>query len=200
MLKRIQQNLKAYPIKANDLIEAKLPSSAVLLILIDKPEPELVFVLRSKKLRHHAGEIAFPGGKAELSDGTLADTALREAEEEIAIARESLTLIAQLPSSTTRYGLSVTPFVAITDSNATFEADLSEIDEVFTLPLRYFLDKKNRKNKSVNFSLLPLKFPGYRHKEHIIWGLTHRILVNFLNVSLNAQLKQKKSSLRFPWQ
>lgn len=103
-----------------DPIDAKLPDpgrlrhAAVLAILLPAEDDatRVVFIERSGQLRSHAGQLAFPGGKPEVGDATLVDTALREAEEEVALARRDANVIGRLGAVPTPTGFMIVPFVA----------------------------------------------------------------------------------------
>jgi 8-oxo-dGTP pyrophosphatase MutT (NUDIX family) len=103
-----------------DPIDAKLPDpgrlrhAAVLAILLPAADDttRIVFIERSGQLRSHAGQLAFPGGKPEVGDATLVDTALREAEEEVALARRDANVIGRLGAVPTPTGFMIVPFVA----------------------------------------------------------------------------------------
>lgn len=200
MIQAIKQQLIHSPIEHSPLPEDHSKLSAVFLLLRNTPEPEILFVQRAQTLRHHPGEIGFPGGKVDALDRHLLDTAHREVEEEIGITANHIEAIAQLKKQRTRYGLWVTPFVGIIEPEVDFAPDQSEIDHVFSVPVNHFFNADHRRYKHVTYRRIPLKFPGYTYQNHHIWGLTHRVLVDFLNEGLNARLTPRPSSIRWPWQ
>lgn len=110
--------------------------AAVMAVVIERPEPSLLFTERSKELRRHPGEVSFPGGLQEPSDVDLAETALRETEEEIGLGRDALDVLGALPSvHTTVSGILVTPFVGAMGDVPTLGVSDGEIVRVLTVPI-----------------------------------------------------------------
>lgn len=107
--------------------------AAVLALLIDGPEPTLLFTERAKELRRHPGEVSFPGGIVEPGDLDLAATALREAEEEVGLPRESVEMLGALPPVHTFVsGILVTPFVGSVPALPTLGVSDGEIVRILT--------------------------------------------------------------------
>ena len=156
--------------------------AAVLLPLYGWPEsPGLVFTERRSDLRRHAGEISFPGGRADDGDADLAATALREAEEEIALAPAAVELSGALPPTPTFVtDYLIHPFVGqIPDPG---ELDLrpnpTEVETVLTLSLE-ILGEGYEMRRLVRRGV-PFHTPTYEVEGHLIWGATARILGDLL--------------------
>ena len=99
-------------------------------------DPHAVFTRRRTDLRRHAGEISFPGGRRDPEDADLADTALREAEEEIGLPRAQVSLLGELPAvSTFVTNYVIYPFVGLIPTGLHWEASPTEVDTVLELPL-----------------------------------------------------------------
>ncbi len=137
-----------------------------------------VFTKRHSELRRHAGEISFPGGKCDTGEDPR-QTALREAEEEIGLPRESVELVGALPpTSTFVTNYSVYPFVGLIEAGLDFQANPLEVEEVveFTLPeLVAGYAKKRLIRRGV-----PIKTDAYTIGESLIWGATARIVTVLL--------------------
>src|SRR5690554_3663446 len=112
--------------------------AAVLLPILNLPVPELVLTRRALHLSSHAGEIAFPGGRWEPVDRNLLDTALRESHEEIALPPHEVIPLGALPVCCTRAGVRVTPVVGLVPKQQAFVPQLTELDSIFSVPVRFF--------------------------------------------------------------
>jgi 8-oxo-dGTP pyrophosphatase MutT (NUDIX family) len=165
--------------------------AAVLLLLRDDPStPSLLLTRRASHLRRHAGEIAFPGGKRDPGDVDLVDTALREAEEEIGLARGRVDILGGLTTFTSRFGQKVAPVVARLTAPMAWQPAEAEIDTVFEVPLPWLADCRH-----LQLEALPpdsgRRFPYvFQFGEHRIWGLTAAIIVEFLAVGLEHDFRQ----------
>lgn len=162
--------------------------AAVLVALTRAREPEVVFIKRAEHLNSHRGQVAFPGGMWEAGDSSLLDTALRETEEEVALPRDRVELIARLPRRATRMGTPVTPYLGTLPDDLALRHDPSELDAVFRVPLAYLMEQRHL--VSGEFELLDGRYemPCYCWGEYRIWGFTLNVLVHFLNVALDAGL------------
>ena len=185
MLRKIKTNLKGFI--GSPPIE-DLPKAAVLLAITAEEEPELIYTLRSNKVSSHKGEVAFPGGREEEGDLSLADTALREAEEEIGLDRNLVEILGSLDTTVSRYGISVTPYVAIIPPNPNLNESSSEIESYFRVPISYLANDIRHRNDKVTEGGETFYMPAYKYNEYIIWGLTAMITVNFLRLGLDKEI------------
>tara|TARA_B100001758_G_scaffold1233_1_gene1023 strand:+ start:1982 stop:2557 length:576 start_codon:yes stop_codon:yes gene_type:complete len=185
MLRKIKTNLKGF--MGSPPIE-DLPKAAVLLAITAEEEPELIYTLRSNKVSSHKGEVAFPGGREEEGDLSLADTALREAEEEIGLDRNLVEILGSLDTTVSRYGISVTPYVGIIPPNPNLNESSSEIESYFRVPISYLANDIRHRNDKVTEGGETFYMPAYKYNEYIIWGLTAMITVNFLRLGLDKEI------------
>jgi len=158
-------------------------AAAVLLPLFGWPdEPGLIFTERRADLRSHAGEISFPGGRQDEGDADFAATALREAEEEIALDPAAVELSGALPPTTTfATGYRIYPFVGLVAAPAELGLEPSP-DEVETV-LAYSLDvlRKGYAMRRLVRRDVPIHTPTYEVEGQMIWGATARILGDLLH-------------------
>jgi 8-oxo-dGTP pyrophosphatase MutT (NUDIX family) len=155
----------------------------VLVPLILSPDPAapplVVLTRRRADLRRHAGEISFPGGRQDPEDADLSVTALREAEEEIGLAREAVTLIGTLPAvSTFATNYRIHPFVGTIAPEQRWLPSPREVDAVLELPLETLRESRTRteiERRGISFETDAYVLDG-----HLIWGATFRILEDLL--------------------
>jgi len=185
MLRKIKTNLKGF--NGSPPIE-DLPKAAVLLAVTAEEEPQLIYTLRSNKVSSHKGEVAFPGGREEQDDLTLADTALREAEEEIGLDRNLVEVLGSLDTTVSRHGISVTPYVGIIPPNPNLDESSTEIESFFRVPISYLANDIRHRNDKVTEGGETFYMPAYKYNEYIIWGLTAMITVNFLKLALDKEI------------
>jgi 8-oxo-dGTP pyrophosphatase MutT (NUDIX family) len=150
-----------------------------LFVAPDGQGPLAVFTRRRTDLRRHAGEISFPGGRQDPEDAGLAETALREAEEEIGLPRARVTLLGELPPvSTFVTNYVIHPFVGLIPAGLRWEASPAEVDAVLELPLDALRTGRTRtrmERRGISFET-----DAYVVDEHLIWGATARILESLL--------------------
>ena len=185
MLRKIKTNLKGF--NGSPPIE-DLPKAAVLLAVTAEEEPQLIYTLRSNKVSSHKGEVAFRGGREEEDDLTLADTALREAEEEIGLDRNLVEVLGSLDTTVSRHGISVTPYVGIIPPNPNLDESSTEIESFFRVPISYLANDIRHRNDKVTEGGETFYMPAYKYNEYIIWGLTAMITVNFLKLALDKEI------------
>ncbi|MCF2906051.1 CoA pyrophosphatase [Octadecabacter sp. CECT 8868] len=155
--------------------EARILKPAAVLVAVSM-DGQLILTKRSAQLKHHAGQIAFAGGRKDDTDRDLAHTALREAHEEIGLRPESVQVIGTLPNHETVTNYAITPVVGLVPSALDFVAEPGEVAEVFTVPLVHVLNTDN-------YSVEGRWWRGQKRQYYVvpfgpyyIWGATARIL------------------------
>jgi 8-oxo-dGTP pyrophosphatase MutT (NUDIX family) len=144
-----------------------------------EPEPHVVLTKRRADLRRHAGEISFPGGRRDAEDSDLTDTALREAEEEIGLTRSQVSLLGELPpTSTFATNYVIHPFVGTIPAGLAWRPSAREVDAVLELPLSAV--RAGRTRTRIERRGITFETDAYAVDEHIIWGATARILEHLL--------------------
>lgn len=166
----------------SDLLPAGLPlrRAAVLVALVERAGgPQVLLTRRTEALRHHAGQIAFPGGRIENSDADPVEAALREAFEEVGLAGDLSTPHGYLDPFVTITGFHVFPVVASVSGDFRAVPDPSEVAEAFEVPLHFLLDPANVHSLDVDFQGRQRRILEFRYGGHRIWGATASMLVNF---------------------
>lgn len=155
----------------------KLRPAGVLVLLEGTGNACRVYLTkRSSALKHHPGQIAFPGGKQDEGDADIAATALREAYEEIGLPYGSAQVVGSLPTHETVTGFTMTPVVARLTAPFQPKGQPSEVAEVFTVPLAHVLTPSNFSIQSRRWQGRRRHFYAVPYGPYYIWGATARIL------------------------
>lgn len=156
--------------------EQPIRPAAVLIPIVDHPEPTVLLTQRSPHLADHAGQIAFPGGKIEAADATPRDTALREAEEEIGLNRRFVEPLGYLGVYGTSFGFRILPTVARVKPGFSLQINHSEVDDTFEVPLSFLMNPQNHQIHSREFRGMERSYYAMPFAERYIWGATAGIL------------------------
>jgi 8-oxo-dGTP pyrophosphatase MutT (NUDIX family) len=150
-----------------------------LFLAADGEEPHVVFTRRRADLRRHPGEISFPGGRRDRGDASLTDTALREAEEEIGLPQEEVSLLGELPATSTfATNYLIHPFVGLVPAGIAWRLSAREVDAVLELPVDALRSSRTRarlERRGISFET-----DAFLVEDQLIWGATARILENLL--------------------
>jgi len=157
------------------------PAPAAVLIALVKRKTGIgvVFTLRSKGLRAHSGQIAFPGGKLDEEDADPGAGALREAQEEIGLEQKKAKILGYMPSYLTGTNYLIIPVVAAVEGDAKFIVNPLEVDEVFEIPLDFILQEESFSTFSIERGGRVHKTWQLNHDDHVIWGITANLIRNF---------------------
>lgn len=186
LLNQLVDSIQQYQARVID--QPSLAQAGVLVAITDEAEPHLVLTRRADHLSTHSGEVAFAGGKRDEDDPDIVYTALREAHEEINLASKQVTVIGELDQVVSRFGYVVTPIVGLIPADTTFIANLDELDAVFKVPLRFFLENEPHDY----FERGKISIPSYHFDGFRIWGLTAMMITEMMNNHLDANI-----SIRF---
>lgn len=179
----------------------RLWEAAVLIPLVESSEGlSILFEVRAGSLRRQPGEICFPGGKLETTDKSLSATAIRESCEELGVEASSITILGELDTFVTFSGPVIHPFVGCLSQPGKISFNPQEVQEIFTVPLKFFLenepicykmDMADKPPEDFPFDLVPYKAQDwrivkrynvyfYKYKDYVIWGMTARMLYSFI--------------------
>lgn len=208
MINNINSIFKNYTPYINGWEDYKRASVTIPLVL-KEDKIHLLFEVRSKTLRHQPNEICFPGGKMEANESPL-DTAIRETCEEIGINKNNINVICPLDIFISPFNILIHPFLIELKDISNINTNKDEVESIFLVPLDYLLNAEPISfNNAVNitphdnfpYDLIPnkkdYKFSTgsyevlfYNYNEYVIWGLTAKILYNFIST-----LKEKNYQL-----
>lgn len=152
--------------------------AAVLVPVVQRNEPTVLFTQRTASLTAHGGENSFPGGKIDAGDASPVAAALREAEEEIALARSFVDPIGYLDVYMTPFGHRILPVLAHVREGFSLRMNHSEVEEVFEIPLAFLMTPQNHKRESRDWNGLTLTLYAIHFGNRKIWGATAGILRN----------------------
>lgn len=153
-----------------------LRDAAVLVALRERQDGlQVMLTKRSSALKHHPGQIAFPGGKRDPGE-SLSDAALREAEEEIGLDRAQVSLIGTLPCHETVTGFQIAPHVGLVEGAFTPRPEAGEVAEVFEVPLTFLLDPGNYRVEGRRWRGQRRHYYVVPYGPYYIWGATARML------------------------
>ncbi|WP_192964794.1 CoA pyrophosphatase [Phycobacter azelaicus] len=155
------------------------PAGVLVPISLVGSKPHLILTKRSSALKHHPGQIAFPGGKVDEGDRDVTHAALREAWEEIGLPQDLPEVIGHLPTHETVTSFQVTPVVAVLRSEFEIRPEAGEVDEVFSVPLSHVLDPRNYIVESRRWRGTRRRYYTVPFGPYYIWGATARMLRQF---------------------
>lgn len=160
------------------LIPAAPTPAAVLVPIVDRAEQlSVLLTQRAADLKHHPGQISFPGGRIEAADGSAVEAALREAEEEIGLPRERVQIVGFLPDHLIISGYRVTPVVGFVTPGFELRLDATEVTEAFEVPLAHVFDTANHKARRRKLGEGEIEVYDIPYGDRNIWGATAGMLL-----------------------
>ena len=138
----------------------------------------MILMQRPDTMAAHPGEVSFPGGKVDAADASPVETALREAQEEIGLAREHVEVLGFLDSYQVGSGFRIVPVVGLVTPPFTLEVDAREVVDVFEVPLAFLMDSSNHEKRSREARGATQWFYAMPYDGRFIWGATANIIRN----------------------
>lgn len=165
--------------------DAPVPAAVLIAITMRADGPTIIYTERSSLLRKHSGQVAFPGGRIDDADASVAAAALREADEEIALDPADVEVVGYMPPMFTGTNFLITPVVAIARPGKPFVANPTEVDAVFEVPLALIADQSSYGRFSIKHRgevhwTWQLDYDGHR-----IWGITANLTHQFRELALD---------------
>ena len=157
-------------------------SAAVLIPIVLEPEPTLLFTVRTDTVSSHPGQISFPGGSVDDTDPSRAAASVREAEEEIGLDPSAVRLVGELDTFPTFVsGYVVTPFVGLLDDEPELTLNPAEVARVLRVPVTS-LSNEIRRGPGFTHDERTYPTEAWVWEDHVIWGVTARIVRQFLEI------------------
>jgi 8-oxo-dGTP pyrophosphatase MutT (NUDIX family) len=158
-------------------VKATKPA-AVLVPVVDRPEPTVLLTLRTAELASHAGQVAFPGGKIDPADETPLAAALRETQEEIGVGPHLIEPIGYLDLYLTFSGFRILPLLARLSPDYDLTLNPREVSEAFEVPLGFLMDEANHQRQSREARGVIRQYFAMPFEQRNIWGVTAGIVRN----------------------
>jgi 8-oxo-dGTP pyrophosphatase MutT (NUDIX family) len=158
--------------------EHKRPAAVLIPVIERGKQASILFTQRTDELPTHAGQISFPGGKMDIGDTNVVETALREAREEIGLEAEYIDTIGFLDDYITSTGYRISPLVAVIRQGYSITPDHREVAEVFDVPLSFLMNVQNHEMHSREWRGAQRKFYAMPYGNRFIWGATAGMLRN----------------------
>lgn len=152
--------------------------AAVLIAITDRAEPGVILTQRPQWLRSHPGQVAFPGGKIDASDHDAIAAALREAQEEIALSPDQVTILGEADVYHSGSGYHITPVLGIIPPDLPLVANPDEVEDWFEVPLEFLIDPKNATLQSGFWQGQTRQYYDIMWQDRRIWGVTAGIIAN----------------------
>jgi len=158
---------------------SSLSHAAVLVPIIDAPQPRVLMTVRDAGLRAHAGQVAFPGGRIDPNDEGPIAAALREAWEEVGLPPEQVEIVGTTRSHVTRTGYLITPVIAVIPEGLELRPHEAEVAGLFEVPLDILLAEASHLRKSTVFNGIEHHYYEIDWPHERIWGVTAGLIVDF---------------------
>ncbi|MCZ6765140.1 MAG: CoA pyrophosphatase [Alphaproteobacteria bacterium] len=166
------------PVRDGDLI----PAAVLVPLVMHEGGATVLLTQRTANLRHHPGQISFPGGHIEDHDPDPEAAALREAHEEIGLGAQEVEIIGRLDSYQTGTGFEVVPVIGLVASGYEWQLDETEVAEIFEVPLAFVMDPANHRRESRMFNGRRRHYFVLPYEDRYIWGATAGMLINLYEV------------------
>lgn len=154
-------------------------AAAVLVPIVDhRDELTVLLTQRATHLKHHPGQISFPGGRIETQDAGPWEAALREAHEEIGLSPERVRRVGYLRSQLVLSGYWVTPVVGLVQPGFNLQLDPTEVEAAFEVPLEYILDTRHHEPRERRIGEVTVRTFDIVFRGHVIWGATAAMLLD----------------------
>ena len=176
----------------DSLYQTPIADASVLVAITHERHPKLLLTRRAAHMNSHAGEVSCVGGKHDAGDGNNVVTALREACEETALPPDKVQLLGQLPTQTSKSGMSVRPIVALIAPDLLLVPELGEISRIFWADFETLLTQPTVEY-AVEYAMQDqtstILTPSWQVDGETVWGLTGRVIASLLETGFDRQLE-----------
>lgn len=174
-----------WPRFIRERILQNLQPAGVLIPVLQRPgQLSVLLTQRSAELKHHAGQVSFPGGRMEDADKDVVQAALRETHEEVGIPPDAITVIGYLNPMPTVTGYAVTPVIGVVSGDAPLRLDRTEVEYAFEVPLTFLLDERNQRESEREYQGRTIPSIEFHYESEHIWGATAHMVIELRNIIL----------------
>lgn len=175
---------ESWPAGMREQLAADMTPAGVLIPVMERDASDLSVLLtqRAADLKHHAGQVSFPGGRMEEHDEDIAAAALRETFEEVGIAQHDVSVIGYLDPMPTITGYAVTPVVGLVKGGIELRLDRTEVEYAFEVPLKFLLDQRNQLMVEREVDGRSALMVEYHYAGQRIWGATAFIILQLIKI------------------
>lgn len=174
----VPSEVPRWPRALREKLTSDLVPAGVLIPIVDRDAGlNVLLTQRSPGLKHHAGQVSFPGGRMEAGDADIVATALRETHEEVGIHPDEVEVAGFLDPSPTVTGYAVTPVVGLVAPGFRLAIDYTEVEAAFEVPLRFLLDRRNQQHSERDFEGTRVPIVEFNYESRRIWGATAAMLL-----------------------
>jgi len=174
-----------WPQFVRERILQSLRPAGVLIPVLERPgQLSVLLTQRSAELKHHAGQVSFPGGRMEDTDADVVQAALRETHEEVGIPPDAITVIGYLDPMPTVTGYAVTPVVGMVSGDAPLRLDHTEVEYAFEVPLMFLLDERNERASEREYQGRTIPTIEFHYESERIWGATAHMVIELRKILL----------------
>jgi 8-oxo-dGTP pyrophosphatase MutT (NUDIX family) len=175
-----------WPAPVREQLTATLKPAGVLIPVMQRTAKlSVLLTQRSADLKHHAGQVSFPGGRMEEQDDDVCLAALRETREEVGIEPHHVSVIGYLGAMPTITGYAVTPVVGLVSDAAELVIDRTEVEYAFEVPLEFLLDERNDQRVEREFHGRLFPMVEFHYEDQRIWGATAQMILTFRKILKN---------------
>ncbi len=177
---------RGWPDSFRDLLRDDLIAAGVLVPIVERRSGlSVLFTERAAELKHHPGQISFPGGRMERYDADIRAAALRETEEEVGIHAAHIEVLGYLDMLPTITGYVVTPVVGLVRPDFSLRVDPVEVAGVFEVPLDFLMDERNQRHSTREFKGTQVPILEFQYERYRIWGATAAMLLSLREILFN---------------
>lgn len=157
--------------------QLQLRNAAVLIAVVERAgQACMIMTQRTRNLRSHSGQVAFPGGQIDAEDESVVAAALRETHEEIGVEREAFEVIGRMPDYVTATGYQIAPVLAVASPGIRYQINPDEVAAAFEVPLGFLMDPRNHKQESTIWQGVEHQYWTMPYGNRYIWGVTARLI------------------------
>lgn len=168
-------------------VENPVPASVLIPLVEHESDPGLLLTRRTEHLRHHPGQVCFPGGRREAEDASPIATALRETQEEIGLAPSAIEILGCLPQFPVPSGFVITPVLGVLHPPLNLKPDPFEVADIFEVPLDFIVQRTNYHRHRTDWYDTTREIHSISYRGKFIWGATAGILAMLADFLISSR-------------